>query len=134
LGKAGENPSILSFYPLPSKKNMSNCVYPCPCGYYGDSQKPCTYAPATLMKYQKRISGPLLDRIDIHIEVPRVDYEKAKLFGHMSKLHEISQASAFQTEKILVVKICCLVPIALSYNLRKWLFDIYSKGNPCPII
>ncbi|CAG1007610.1 Competence protein ComM [Anaerolineales bacterium] len=49
---------------------------PCPCGYYGDSVKPCTCAPAVVTKYQKRISGPLLDRIDIHIEVPRVDYEK----------------------------------------------------------
>jgi magnesium chelatase family protein len=49
---------------------------PCPCGFYGDAQKPCTCAPAVVTKYQKRISGPLLDRIDIHIEVPRVDYEK----------------------------------------------------------
>ncbi|MBI5965767.1 MAG: YifB family Mg chelatase-like AAA ATPase [Chloroflexi bacterium] len=49
---------------------------PCPCGYYGDSLKPCTCAPVVVTKYQKRISGPLLDRIDIHIEVPRVDYEK----------------------------------------------------------
>lgn len=49
---------------------------PCPCGYYGDAQKPCTCAPATVTKYQKRISGPMLDRIDIHIEVPRVNYEK----------------------------------------------------------
>ena len=49
---------------------------PCPCGYFGDSQKPCTCAPAVVTKYQKRISGPILDRIDIHIEVPRVDYEK----------------------------------------------------------
>jgi magnesium chelatase family protein len=49
---------------------------PCPCGYYGDSQKACTCAQAIVTKYQKRISGPLLDRIDIHIEVPRVDYEK----------------------------------------------------------
>jgi magnesium chelatase family protein len=49
---------------------------PCPCGYYGDSQKPCTCAQELVTKYQKRISGPLLDRIDIHIEVPRVDYEK----------------------------------------------------------
>src|SRR6266542_6641792 len=49
---------------------------PCPCGYYGDSQKPCSCAHALVTKYQKRISGPLLDRIDIHIEVPRVDYEK----------------------------------------------------------
>ncbi len=55
---------------------MSDCVYPCPCGYYGDSLKPCTCASSTVTKYQKRISGPLLDRIDIHIEVPRVDYKK----------------------------------------------------------
>ena len=39
-------------------------------------KKPCTCAPAVVTKYQKRISGPILDRIDIHIEVPRVDYEK----------------------------------------------------------
>jgi len=49
---------------------------PCPCGYYGDTQKPCTCATPVVTKYQKRISGPMLDRIDIHIEVPRVDYEK----------------------------------------------------------
>ena len=57
-------------------KNISDCVHPCPCGYYGDSLKPCTCAPVVVTKYQKRISGPLLDRIDIHIEVPRVDDEK----------------------------------------------------------
>ncbi len=55
---------------------MFDCVYPCPCGYYGDSQKSCTCVQGIVTKYQKRISGPLLDRIDIHIEVPRVDYEK----------------------------------------------------------
>jgi magnesium chelatase family protein len=49
---------------------------PCPCGYYGDPIKPCTCAPSAVTKYQKRISGPLLDRIDIHVEVPRVDYQK----------------------------------------------------------
>jgi magnesium chelatase family protein len=49
---------------------------PCPCGYYGDSVKQCTCSAGTVTKYQKRISGPLLDRIDIHIEVPRVEYEK----------------------------------------------------------
>lgn len=49
---------------------------PCPCGYYLDQQKPCTCSSSTVTKYQKRISGPLLDRIDIHVEVPRVNYEK----------------------------------------------------------
>jgi magnesium chelatase family protein len=51
---------------------------PCPCGFFGDTQKPCTCAQALVTKYQKRISGPLLDRIDIHIEVPRVDHEKLR--------------------------------------------------------
>jgi magnesium chelatase family protein len=67
---------------------------PCPCGYYGDSQKPCTCAPATVTKYQKRISGPLLDRIDIHIEVPRVDYEK--LSG--DRVGESSQANRMRVQ------------------------------------
>ncbi|MBN1139037.1 MAG: ATP-binding protein [Anaerolineae bacterium] len=49
---------------------------PCPCGYYGDPVQECTCSNAMVTRYQKRISGPLLDRIDIHIEVPRVDYEK----------------------------------------------------------
>ncbi len=49
---------------------------PCPCGYYGDPVKPCTCSPALITRYHQRISGPLLDRIDIHIDVPRVDYDK----------------------------------------------------------
>lgn len=55
---------------------MSNCVHLYPCGNFGDQQKACGCAPTVVTKYQKRISGLLLDRIDIHIEVPRVDYEK----------------------------------------------------------
>src|SRR5512147_339351 len=51
-------------------------MYPCPCGWLNDPQKACGCAPAVVTKYQKRISGPLLDRVDIHVEVPRVDYEK----------------------------------------------------------
>jgi magnesium chelatase family protein len=47
-----------------------------PCTYYSDSQKPCTCATAMVTKYQKRIPGPLLDRIDIYIELPCLDYEK----------------------------------------------------------
>jgi len=61
---------------FPANFQLVAAMNPCPCGYYGDSLKPCTCAPAIVTKYQKRISGPLLDRIDIHIEVPRVDYEK----------------------------------------------------------
>ncbi len=49
---------------------------PCPCGYNSDPEKACICAPTQIMRYQKKISGPLLDRIDIHVEVPRIKYEK----------------------------------------------------------
>jgi magnesium chelatase family protein len=61
---------------FPANFMLVAAMNPCPCGYFGDLVKPCTCTHATVTKYQKRISGPLLDRIDIHVEVPRVDYEK----------------------------------------------------------
>lgn len=49
---------------------------PCPCGYYGLAEKKCSCRPDQIKKYINRISGPLLDRIDIHIEVTPIKYEK----------------------------------------------------------
>jgi magnesium chelatase family protein len=49
---------------------------PCPCGFSSDPVKECACSNQVITRYQKRISGPMLDRIDIHIEVPRVEYEK----------------------------------------------------------
>lgn len=49
---------------------------PCPCGYYGDPVHECSCSNSMVTRYQKRISGPMMDRIDIHIEVPRVEYDK----------------------------------------------------------
>jgi magnesium chelatase family protein len=69
---------------------------PCPCGYYGDARKPCTCSSSTVTKYQKRISGPLLDRIDIHIEVPRVEYDKLssdRLGEHSASIRTRVQAA-----------------------------------------
>lgn len=48
---------------------------PCPCGYYGDPDHECTCRPDILHRYRNRLSGPLLDRIDVHVEVPAVPYE-----------------------------------------------------------
>jgi magnesium chelatase family protein len=61
---------------FPANFMMIAAMNPCPCGNYGDPIKPCSCAESTVLRYQRRISGPLLDRIDIFVEVPRVDYEK----------------------------------------------------------
>jgi len=47
---------------------------PCPCGYFGDLKRECRCGPVHVQRYRQRISGPLLDRIDLHIEVPAVEY------------------------------------------------------------
>ncbi len=49
---------------------------PCMCGYYGDAERACTCSASAVTRYQKRVSGPLLDRFDIHADVPRVKFEK----------------------------------------------------------
>lgn len=49
---------------------------PCPCGYHGDPERACTCNSSAVAHYQRRVSGPLLDRIDMHIHVPRVQFEK----------------------------------------------------------
>ena len=60
----------------PSEHRCSSDLHACPCGYYGDTSQRCTCSESAVTRYQHRISGPLLDRIDIFIDVPRVDYEK----------------------------------------------------------
>jgi len=57
-------------------REIRAAMYPCPCGNAGDAEKTCTWSPSVVTRYQKRISGLLLDRVDIHVEVPRVNYDK----------------------------------------------------------
>ena len=61
---------------FPANFLLVMALNPCPCGFFGDSVKQCTCTPTMISRYQSRLSGPLLDRIDIHIDVPRVDYDK----------------------------------------------------------
>lgn len=61
---------------FPANFMLVAAMNPCPCGYYGDTVRECTCSTAMIRRYQQRLSGPLLDRIDIHIDVPRVDYDK----------------------------------------------------------
>jgi magnesium chelatase family protein len=51
-------------------------LHGCPCGFASDPEKECTCTQHAIQRYQRRLSGPLLDRIDIHVEVPRVEYDK----------------------------------------------------------
>jgi len=60
----------------PANFMLIGAANPCPCGFFGDPTRECTCSSSTVSRYQKRVSGPLLDRIDIFVEVPRVDYEK----------------------------------------------------------
>jgi magnesium chelatase family protein len=61
---------------FPAKCMLVAAQNPCPCGYYKDATHNCTCSPMQVSRYHKRISGPLLDRIDIHIDVPAVRVEK----------------------------------------------------------
>ncbi len=61
---------------FPAKCMLVAAQNPCPCGYYQDNTRSCICTPSQILRYHKRISGPLLDRIDIHIDVPAVKVEK----------------------------------------------------------
>lgn len=54
---------------------------PCPCGFFGDPERTCVCTPSSLERYRKKLSGPLLDRIDLYVEVPRTPYEKLSATG-----------------------------------------------------
>lgn len=62
---------------------------PCPCGFIGDPEKECICSPFTIAKYQKRVSGPLLDRIDLQVTVPREKFEKLNYSGLIESSEEI---------------------------------------------
>lgn len=61
---------------FPANLALVAAMNPCPCGFYGDPVRECRCSQQQIQRYQKRISGPLLDRIDIHLEVPRIEYEQ----------------------------------------------------------
>ena len=60
----------------PAKFMLLGAMNPCPCGYLGDKEKQCTCSEFQISRYQSRLSGPLLDRIDLHVDVPRLTSEE----------------------------------------------------------
>ncbi len=84
---------------------------PCPCGYYGHPTRKCTCSDAAAKRYFNRVSGPLVDRLDIHIDVPPVDYEslsgKEKAESSSEIKARVNKARKIQQERFAGTKITC---------------------------
>jgi magnesium chelatase family protein len=100
---------------FPANFMLASAMNPCPCGYYTDPTKECTCTPPQIQKYMARISGPLLDRIDIHIEVPAVKYKELSA-------ETKSETSARIRERVI---------IARQIQLKRFesLKHIYNNGD-----
>jgi magnesium chelatase family protein len=93
---------------FPAQFMLVAAMNPCPCGYFGDVKRECRCGPTVIQKYRQRISGPLLDRIDLHVEVPLVEYKDlaAKEAGEPSTAirERVEQCRAVQTERFKAEK------------------------------
>ncbi len=96
---------------FPANFMMVAAMNPCPCGYYGDPVKECTCTPSMISRYQKRISGPLLDRVDIFVLVPRIEYEKLteERLGESSEevRSRVERARSIQQQRFQGTKFTC---------------------------
>ncbi len=96
---------------FPSAFSLIASMNPCPCGYYGSSVKECLCTPRMISRYMSRISGPLMDRIDIHIEIPALKFrELDRASGGESSAEiksRVSCARAIQTDRFEGVHIYC---------------------------
>lgn len=93
----------------PANFNLVASMNPCPCGYYGSSTQECKCTPAAIHKYLSKISGPLMDRIDLHIEVDAINYEELTQYELEESSEEIkkrvNKARAIQLERFKDSKI-----------------------------
>ena len=84
---------------------------PCPCGYFGHPTRQCTCSPAAKKRYQDKVSGPLLDRIDIHVEVAPVEYNELSDNNEGKKSRDIKKrvdkARAVQQKRFAGTGITC---------------------------
>jgi magnesium chelatase family protein len=96
---------------FPANFMFIGAMNPCPCGYHGDPVKECTCTPGIISRYQKRVSGPLLDRIDIFVQVPRIDYEKLtddRLGEESEKVRSrVEQARSVQRDRFKDTHLAC---------------------------
>jgi len=96
---------------FPASFMLAAAMNPCLCGYYGDPFKECKCSPGEISRYHKRISGPLLDRIDIFVDVPHINYEKLtedKLGESSDKVRaRVKAAHQIQLERFKGTKLRC---------------------------
>lgn len=85
----------------PARFMMVATMNPCPCGYYGDTTKECSCLPQQVLNYQKRLSGPLLDRIDMKITASRIDHHELLATKEMSSVQHKSASEAIQKAREL---------------------------------
>lgn len=94
---------------FPAKFILISAMNPCPCGYASDEDKNCICSPGQIINYKKKISGPILDRIDLHIEVPRVKFDKLTSVSGGEKSAQIKKrienARQIQTRRFSDTKI-----------------------------
>lgn len=93
----------------PARFTLVLACNPCPCGYFGDPKRPCTCSPQQVLKYRSKLSGPLLDRIDLQVEIPRLEVQEmlaerqeetsSKVRERVARAREI-QRERFQGEGI----------------------------------
>ncbi len=78
-------------FTYPSSIMLVAAMNPCPCGYFGHPSKPCTCSQAAKKRYKDKVSGPLLDRIDIHVEVSPVEYDELSNNSEGEKSRDIKK-------------------------------------------
>ncbi len=106
---------------FPANFMLAAAMNPCPCGFYGDTTRECRCTPGIIQRYLGKISGPLLDRIDIHMEVPAVAYKElrgngacessADIRGRVERAREVQQRRGFYNARMpsaLIRKLCGL--------------------------
>jgi len=85
-------------YEFPSRFQFIAAMNPCPCGYRGDTVLPCRCTPTSIARYQSRISGPLLDRIDLVVEVPRPEIRLT--ISAAASVHARPESSAVVRQRV----------------------------------
>ena len=116
----------------PANFMLASAMNPCPCGYATDPRKECVCTPSQIQKYMSKISGPLLDRIDIHIEVPAVKYKElsGKSTGESSIVirERVKKARKIQLKRFKVEKKIFSSADMQSKEIRKYC-RIDERGN-----